>query len=771
MLNEYNLRRLILQLALVMSLFVCHGQTPKAYTGLIVNSGNPLDNVQLILKENSTLLAVSDSLGKFSFKLNSDVKPVVQFVAQGFYTLEISLQEGYNLVNMLENINMLNQIVVSESKTEKQFKRTTISMDLISVNLIEQTAPVRIQESINRINGVQIVDNQANIRSGSGWSYGAGSRVQVLVNDIPMLSGDAAQAQWSFIPTEGIEKIEIIKGASSVVYGSSALNGVINIKTKTNSIQPFTSVSLTSGIYDLPKRKSLRYRGNTRNSISNVSAFNVGKIEQLDYTLSLNMLYDDGYKMNDGDYRGRTTFSLRKANAEKNTVAGASAAIQLGKSSSFLLWENYNLGYTSLDSSDTKTQSLRLSFDPYYNWGKGSNRHKLVGRYLKVSNDVDNGDTSVDQSNFSDLGYVEYQFLKSFKPIKLKMVSGLVGQYSVTRSPLFNGVQKTSNAAAFVQLEKEWGNLLINGGMRFENYSLNSRSESKPVFRAGANYELGKASFLRASIGQGFRFPSVAETYITTSVGPVTIYPNPELNSESGYSWELGFKQGLELKKLRILLDMAYFEMHFDQMTEFLFAQWEEFKNFDDIGAGFKAINAGKTSIRGFEVSTALRFPFTGGNLEGFIGYNFTDARSTEPDLVIAQNFYGDNLTYSSTSSSKLDNRLKYRPKNSLKADFILTYNRFSIGYGVSWQDATENIDTAFVSPPITWVVSGVDTAMSEGLTAYSIHNIRLGFKVNQRLKINLIVSNITNSEFMIRPADLGEPRSFRFQINYTFRD
>ena len=64
-----------------------------------------------------------------------------------------------------------------------------------------------------------------------GWSFGAGTRVLVLVDDMPLISGDAGQVQWKLIATENINQVEVIKGASSALYGSSALNGVINIRT------------------------------------------------------------------------------------------------------------------------------------------------------------------------------------------------------------------------------------------------------------------------------------------------------------------------------------------------------------------------------------------------------------------------------------------------------------------------------------------------------------------------------------------------------------
>lgn len=762
-------RTLIIQLLLFSLSHLSFAQGQREVSGVVYHKTMPLAGVELSIVGNSgNVVTVSDSNGAFRLSVNEG-SDLVRFNLEGYYTQDIRLKDSFTSVYLLQKVNLLDQIVVSENKTEKSLKRTTVTMDLIQPELIEETAPTRVQESINRINGVQIVDGQANIRSGSGWSYGAGSRVQVLLNGVPMLSGDAAQAQWSFIPTEGIENIEVIKGASSVIYGSSALNGVINVKTKTHAEKPMTFLSFSTGVYDLADREGLDFNSGNRNNVSNLSAFHVGKINTMDYTLGINMLHDAGYKMNDDEQRARTTFGLRKAIPDKNVVLGLESSFQMGNSSSFLLWESYELGYTSLDSGNTESRSTKLRIDPYIKWTKGGFNQQFNIRYLKVSNSVDNGDTSVDQSNYSDLVYGEYQLKRKIKEIQL--IGGLVAQWSETRSPIFNGLQHTNNAAAYVQAERQWKKLLINAGVRYERYQLNKRMESKPVMRAGLNYELTRSSFLRLSYGQGFRFPSVAETYVTTTVGPVSVYPNPELGSEQGYSWEVGIKQAYKIKAIEGFIDLAYFDMRFEGMTEFLFAQWNEFKSFDELGAGFKAVNAGRTKINGFELSTGFRARTRFGRFQGFLGYNNVKAVSLDPDMVIATNFYGDELTYSNTSTVKRDNILKYRPSHSLKGDIMYSYSGFSLSYGLNWQSAMENIDTAFVSPPIDFFVPGVQTSLDKELSKRLLQNIRIGYAVNKRLNINLIISNFQNVEHMIRPADLGAPRSYRFQIRYTFNE
>ena len=111
------------------------------------------------------------------------------------------------------------------------------------------------------------------------------------------------------------------------------------------------------------------------------------------------------------------------------------------------------------------------------------------------------------------------------------------------------GNHNSFNNAIFAQLDaKPLKKLNLSFGVRFERYELDGEVEySNPVVRAGLNYQALKYTYLRASFGQGYRFSSVAEKFTATSVGAMNIFPNPDLQSERGWSAELGVKQGVRL--------------------------------------------------------------------------------------------------------------------------------------------------------------------------------------------------------------------------------
>ena len=118
-------------------------------------------------------------------------------------------------VSLSEASSELGTVVVSAGKFEQRIEDVTVSMEVIKPVLVENRNTTSTDEILNQLPGVNVIDGQANIRGGAGWSYGAGSRVMVLVDDLPELSADASDAKWEFIPLENLSQMEVIKGASS----------------------------------------------------------------------------------------------------------------------------------------------------------------------------------------------------------------------------------------------------------------------------------------------------------------------------------------------------------------------------------------------------------------------------------------------------------------------------------------------------------------------------------------------------------------------------
>src|SRR6218665_403850 len=201
-----------------------------------------------------------------------------------------------------KNINLkvvgkfLETIVVSSGKFDQKLEEMTVSMEVIKPNLINNKNTTSVETALEQVPGLTIIDNDPQIRGGSGFTFGVGSRVAIVVDGIPLLSGDAGRPEWSYIPVENIEQIEIIKGASSVLYGSSPLSGVINIRSAYPRSTPKTSINYSVGYYSQGEFPSVNWYDKSLPMFSNLNFFHSRVIKNnLDLVVGGNFNIDQGY--------------------------------------------------------------------------------------------------------------------------------------------------------------------------------------------------------------------------------------------------------------------------------------------------------------------------------------------------------------------------------------------------------------------------------------------------------------------------------------------
>ncbi|HSN49938.1 MAG TPA: carboxypeptidase-like regulatory domain-containing protein, partial [Bacteroidales bacterium] len=217
----------------------------------------PLPFVNIGLKD-QPVGTYSDENGNFELALPHGTH-VVLFSYVGYSTIEktISVNGKKAILNVtLRNVSKeLNTVVVSASRYAQRIQESITSISVLKPGMIENTNAQSIDQAVDQVPGVTIVNEEPQIRGGSGFSSGMGSRVMVMVDEIPVLRGDAGRPVWSFLPVDDIEQIEVLKGASSVIHGSSAINGAINVRTAWPGEQASTKLTGVIGIYSKPTRR------------------------------------------------------------------------------------------------------------------------------------------------------------------------------------------------------------------------------------------------------------------------------------------------------------------------------------------------------------------------------------------------------------------------------------------------------------------------------------------------------------------------------------
>ncbi|CAN5916660.1 hypothetical protein BH11BAC7_BH11BAC7_27550 [soil metagenome] len=667
---------------------------------------------------------------------------------------------------LVSESKQLDIVVVSAGKYEQDIGEVPVSIEVLRPKLIENKCTANMETIMDQVPGVTMTDGQANIRGGSGYSFGAGSRVLMVVDDMPMLSGDANDVKWNYLPVENVSQVEVMKGASSTLFGSSALNGVIHFRTAYPTSKPVTTLTMYSGIYDNPHRAELIWWRNGNPTFNGVNFGHSRQIKNWDLTVGGHVFNDDGYRYLETEQRMRLNVNTRY---RFKKVSGLSAGVNVNMMRTtgglFILWYDDTHAYIPADSTIQNYKNYRMNIDPFitYYSPKG-HRHSLKTRYFRTDN---NNDTK--QGAKADFYYSEYQYQFRFKN-KVTLTSGVVANYTNVNSVIYKDHHST-NIASYVQADKKFfDRLFITVGLRGEYYKIDSLQSDfalkfkgsdtiaklpfRPVMRAGITYQAGEATYFRISYGQGYRFPAIAEKYIRTSAAGLEIYPNLDLLPESGQSAEIGVKQGIRFGKAwKGYADLSVFWMQYSNMMEFTFGAYGNPATEPFFGLGFKSINIGSTRIRGLDVSVMGQGKIGKVDVTLLAGYTYMDPQS------LRWNPARDTLFQTST-----ENILKYRYRHIGKFDCEAGYKKVSLGLSMRCNSRMENIDKFFEQ-----ALPGIKVYRDRFHTGDLVFDARLMYQLTDRARVSLLANNLLNREYTSRPADVQPPRNFVFQVVLKF--
>ncbi len=781
----------------IITIFLFHHSTlaqSATIKGIVkdATSGELLIGATIQLDEQGT---VTDVDGNFEIVVAAGRYQLsISYIGYSTFVKTINLKANENNIQNVAlepSTTLLNTATITSGKFEQRLAEATVSLEVLKPDLLESNNTVSVSSILGKVSGVSIIDGQANIRGGSGYSYGAGSRVLLLMDDIPILTADAGFPNWRDIPVENIAQIEVVKGASSALYGSSALNGIINIRTGYAKSQPETKFSTFFKTFNKPKNDLAWWEDGLANapyetgaSINHKQKF--GKLDVVAggfYSYSSGIIQDEREGVEQkGNFRryGRFNANLRYRFNDRLNI-GFNTNINRGSSKDFFYWKGENDLFTGDTTTLSEGTQNRINIDPFVSYFDNSgNRHKLLGRIYRVNNAFNN-----DQSNGSNLYYGEYQFQRKFEPISLVITAGLVGMSASSSSALYGGNEYTSqNVAVYLQAEKKFFDKLnVSTGFRWEHNSIyndafleaftdkevpeQTKTESKPVFRIGTNYQAAEYTFLRASWGQGYRFPTIAEKFISTNVAAgIQAVPNPDLESETGWSTELGIKQGFRISEFEGFVDVAAFWSEYQNMMEFSLIFQPPFS------LGFQSQNVGNTRIRGIDFSIAGRGELFGLPTTLLAGYVYIDPKFKEFDATgkgLTVNRLADAPTaqLNAWNSSVDYNILKYRFRHSATFDMESKIRKLSIGLAANYNSHMEAID--FLLESREDIVPGAKAFREENNNGYFLLGVRAGYYFTPKIKLSTVINNLLNETYSVRVGVMNAPRNIALRLDMTF--
>lgn len=561
----------ILFLSLTAGFQFMSGQTPYSLTGVVLSAedAQPIAGASVRILH-STIGTATDINGTFRIGNIPSDRRSLSVSAVGFltYSAEISGELSSELrITLQPSMILADIVVVTANKRPQSLQEVPVSISIIDSREIMKRNITAVDDALRYVPGVNFQQSQVNIRASSGYSRGVGSRVMMLVDGVPLLAGDTGEITFESIPVAQIERVEVVKGAGSALYGSGALGGVINVLTKEIPDETIMWWRLYGGLYSPPQYPEWEWSSKDRFVNGQMAGFSSGK-DDLRLSLSLQRMSDDGYREQDWSQRYNGFAKLRYDLSPYQSLTFTSNFYQHHRGD-FLWWKDLKNALRPADAQRNVTvTSLRFNNSLLYkqfvnerfyieakavhfrgNWYRDSLDHKRLDGSISDSYVTDvQGNLTIDGGH--------------------TLTFGVVGNGERVRANIF-GQHDGRGGALYLQDEyAPFDGLSLTLGLRHDLQQvvgLPMNQQTSPKF--GIRYTVSDEHTIRASAGRGFRSPSIGELYTSTknTGSSAIIIPSTSLKPEQSWSFEVSSTSTLS-EDLQV--EAALFHTDYDDLIE-----------------------------------------------------------------------------------------------------------------------------------------------------------------------------------------------------------
>jgi len=568
-----------------------------------------------------------------------------------------------------DSVPIMDETLVTATRTETPASELGVSTTVVTEKEIKERQAVDVLDVLRSVSGFNLVRTGGRGNTTSLFIRGGEDNfTKVLIDGVSANLGGGAFDFGSLL-TENFERIEIVRGPQSALYGSDAISGVINFITRPGEGKPSLRVSTSNGAY---------LKGDN-NYIGEQSVGFTGGNEWIGASLAYARVDDNGYLDVNDDYWNNTFSGRVDVYPVDNLDFTFTGRYEEAKDK--FPTEDAGDRYSPLDpNQDLKT-------DDWVGGIKGQYRmlpwleHVVLFGYHKNEQDYnDPEDPAADAFGafFSDTEEsrtsIDYHFsirYPSTESVRSTFTAGfeyLDEDYDQKTRSIFLGVESRDaldknrdNRGWYVQEQLSFFNRLhLTAGARYED---NSEFGNEFVPRGSVAYEFTESgTVLRGAAGKGFKTPTFTENF---AQGFAT--GNPDLDPEKSYSWEVGVDQALWKNKL--VLGATYFYQKFDDLISYI--------NRPDPEPDFENIQAAES--QGVEL-TALCKPGYGFTVGG--NYTYLDTEVTD-----------DGGTGGPSSPFEEGKDLLRRPKNTASGFINWVWQGFQIRLDGTYVGERDDLD------------------------------------------------------------------------------
>jgi outer membrane cobalamin receptor len=510
-------------------------------------SGSPVSNAT-VLVAGTLLRAETDDRGQYRIGGVVPGEYAVRVAVIGFESRRIDRitvrADSVTQVDfaLTKAIVRLSEVAVTASgRTEKPGETPASEAVMAQAEIVDRNV-LTLDQALDYIPGVILNHGDIDIRGSTGTAGGIGSRVMVMFDGHPVLSGDGESVDFSAIPLLDVQRIEVVKGGYSALYGSNALGGVINVITTPIGDQPMTAIGLHYGLYQIPHAfeytdRSLSYSGVQLERSQRVS-------DDIGLRFFVDRESNAGYEQDNGINRW-LGYTKAVFNPDGRHPGSFYAIYKWENDGNFLGWVDpqhpYQVPPSQInDHSIAARVSAGATFVPLSTgWGRID-----VNPYVDYNLDRDSfpSDT-INPSKYhrsTRLGTrADWTVIPGARQ-SIILGTDLAGT-TVESDELAN--HTLGDAGVFAQDEVSFTSAISGlAGLRYDWHGVagGGGNESSLSPKAGIVYHPTADLATRVSIGHGYRAPSIIEEYTTAYEDGFIVEANPLLHGETSWSGEVG---------------------------------------------------------------------------------------------------------------------------------------------------------------------------------------------------------------------------------------
>ena len=584
------------------------------------------------------------------------------------------------------------QIIVTASRLETTQADVGSSVSVVTQEELQEGKYPTVVEALRKVPGLDIVRSGGPGGNAAAFIRGAdSSQTQVLLDGIELNNPASPNRGFNLttLTLENVDRIEIIRGPQSMIYGSDAIGGVINIISKQAKKGVHMSAMTEAGSYSsFNNVGTLSYGsdaidftgGVTQQDVGNISSAgaNYGNFEQDAFhntSLSgrLALRPSDSVDTAFITRYGRSNAGLdnfggfggddpnRHYNNEEFFNRGQIEARFLDNTLTTKAWTDYT-DHGLYDNNDPDQMSAEYL------------RSNYIGNMLDAGTSV----TWAPKKYFSSvLGY-EYE---KERASSYYYSDGSYGPYE----NVFDWRSANTNSVFFETKTSYEEKVFLDAGVRYDRQSIFG---DRTTFRVAPAWYVTESTKLRGSVGTGFKAPSLVQLY--------SPYGNPDLQAETSTGWDIGVDQ--QIVRDRLAAEVTFFDNDYDDLITFN-------------PSTFVLENINSAYTQGVEVALT----------------------TTLSETVSLRSAY----TYTESENRDTDESLLRRPRN--KGSITTTYQPTDrVTSQVEWRVYGKRFDNDFSAyPPVRTTLAG-----------YGLVNLAISYKANETFEIFTRVDNIFDQEY-----------------------